>query len=44
MGKRSASDEQFSALATAREQQTRAIEAQQQENRRFQELQVQFLQ
>ncbi|KAG2790048.1 hypothetical protein JG687_00019715 [Phytophthora cactorum] len=44
MGKRSASDEHFRALATAMEQQTRAIEAQQHENRSSEGLQVQLLQ
>ncbi|KAJ8542438.1 hypothetical protein ON010_g12374 [Phytophthora cinnamomi] len=44
MGSRPASEENFRALAAVMEQQTRAFQAQQQETRRFQELQLQLLQ
>ncbi|KAJ8578759.1 hypothetical protein ON010_g440 [Phytophthora cinnamomi] len=44
MGSRLASDENFRTLATAMEHQTRAFQAQQQETRRFLELQLQLLQ
>jgi hypothetical protein len=44
MGNRISKDDHFQALSKAMEQQTRALEAQQQETRRFQELQLQLMQ